>query len=103
MGVYRKEEMKQTIINFLSSRTNLTIFQCVLYLMIGYIMGQHFSWSELGIVYVLLFGIQFVTRVKAVSDGMVFGHMMKKNNMKANEIVERMKKDVEKMDKDEWN
>ena len=89
--------------NFLSSRTNLTIFQCVLYLMIGYIMGQHFSWSELGIVYVLLFGIQFVTRVKAVSDGMVFGHMMKKNNMKANEIVERMKKDVEKMEKDEWN
>ena len=66
-------------------------------------MGQHFSWVELGIVFILLFGIQFVTRVKAVSDGMVFGHMMKKNNMKANEIVERMKKDVEKMDKDEWN
>ena len=101
MGIFRKGQIM--LINFLSSRTNLTIFQCVLYLMIGYIMGQHFSWSELGIVYVLLFGIQFVTRVKAVSDGMVFGHMMKKNNMKANEIVERMKKDVEKMDKDEWN
>ena len=101
MGIFRKGQIM--LINFLSSRTNLTIFQCVLYLMIGYIMGQHFSWSELGIVYVLLFGIQFVTRVKAVSDGMVFGHMMKKNNMKANEIVERMKKDVEKMEKDEWN
>ena len=101
MGVFRKGQIM--LVNFLSSRTNLTIFQCVLYLMIGYIMGQHFSWSELGIVYVLLFGIQFVTRVKAVSDGMVFGHMMKKNNMKANEIVERMKKDVEKMEKDEWN
>ena len=101
MGVFRKGQI--ALINFLSSRTNLTIFQCVLYLMIGYIMGQHFSWSELGIVYVLLFGIQFVTRVKAVSDGMVFGHMMKKNNIKANEIVERMKKDVEKMEKDEWN
>ena len=101
MGIFRKGQI--ALINFLSSRTNLTIFQCVLYLMIGYIMGQHFSWSELGIVYVLLFGIQFVTRVKAVSDGMVFGHMMKKNNIKANEIVERMKKDVEKMDKDEWN
>ena len=101
MGVFRKGQIM--LVNFLSSRTNLTIFQCVLYLMIGYIMGQHFSWSELGIVYVLLFGIQFVTRVKAVSDGMVFGHMMKKNNIKANEIVERMKKDVEKMDKDEWN
>ena len=101
MGIFRKGQIM--LINFLSSRTNLTIFQCVLYLMIGYIMGQHFSWSELGIVYVLLFGIQFVTRVKAVSDGMVFGHMMKKNNIKANEIVERMKKDVEKMEKDEWN
>ena len=101
MGIFRKGQIM--LANFLSSRTNLTIFQCVLYLMIGYIMGQHFSWSELGIVYVLLFGIQFVTRVKAVSDGMVFGHMMKKNNMKANEIVERMKKDVEKMEKDEWN
>ena len=101
MGVFRKGQIM--LVNFLSSRTNLTIFQCVLYLMIGYIMGQHFSWSELGIVYVLLFGIQFVTRVKAVSDGMVFGHMMKKNNIKAYEIVERMKKDVEKMDKDEWN
>ena len=101
MGVFRKGQIM--LVNFLSSRTNLTIFQCVLYLMIGYIMGQHFSWVELGIVFILLFGIQFVTRVKAVSDGMVFGHMMKKNNMKANEIVERMKKDVEKMEKDEWN
>ena len=101
MGIFRKGQIM--LINFLSSRTNLTIFQCVLYLMIGYIMGQHFSWVELGIVFILLFGIQFITRVKAVSDGMVFGHMMKKNNMKANEIVERMKKDVEKMDKDEWN
>ena len=101
MGIFRKGQI--ALINFLSSRTNLTIFQCVLYLMIGYIMGQHFSWSELGIVYVLLFGIQFVTRVKAVSDGMVFGHMMKKNNIKANEIVERMKEEVKKMNKDEWN
>ena len=101
MGIFRKGQIM--LANFLSSRTNLTIFQCVLYLMIGYIMGQHFSWVELGIVFILLFGIQFITRVKAVSDGMVFGHMMKKNNMKANEIVERMKKDVEKMEKDEWN
>ena len=101
MGIFRKGQIM--LANFLSSRTNLTIFQCVFYLMIGYIMGQHFSWVELGIVFILLFGIQFVTRVKAVSDGMVFGHMMKKNNMKANEIVERMKKDVEKMEKDEWN
>ena len=101
MGIFRKGQIM--LINFLSSRTNLTIFQCILYLMIGYIMGQHLSWIELGIVFVLLFGIQFVTRVKSVSDGMVFGHMMKKSNMKDNEIVERMKQEVEKMDKDELN
>ena len=101
MGIFRKGQI--TLINFLSNRTNLTLFQCVLYLMIGYIMGQYLTWIELTIVFVLLFGIQFVTRVKAVSDGMVFGHMMKKSNMKANEIVERMKQEVEKMDKDELN
>ena len=101
MGVFRKGQL--ALINFLSNRTNLTIFQCVLYLMIGYIMGQHLNWIELGIVFVLLFGIQMVTRVKAVSDGMVFGHMMKGSNMKANEIVERMKEEVKKIEKDEWN
>ena len=97
MGIFRKGQI--ILINFLSSRTNLTIFQCVLYLMIGYIMGQHFSWSELGIVYVLLFGIQFVTRVKAVSDGMVLRQLMINNNLKANEIVEKMKEQVEEAKK----
>ena len=90
---------KKSIISFLSSRTNLTIFQCILYLMIGYIIGQHHNWIELGIVFILLFGIQFVTRVKAVSDGMVLRQLMINNNLKANEIVEKMKEQVEEAKK----
>ena len=101
MGIFRKGQI--ALINFLSNRTNLTLFQCVLYLMIGYIMGQYLTWVELTIVFVLLFGIQFITRVKAVTDGMMFGHLMKKNNIDTNEIVKRMKEEVDKMEKDEWN
>ena len=66
-------------------------------------MEQASLWIKLGIVFVLLFGIQFITRVKAVTDGMVFGHMMKHGKMKANEIVEHMKKEMDKLDKDEWD
>ena len=91
------------LIDFLSSRINLTIFQCILYLMIGYIMGQHLNWLELSVVFVILFGIQFITRVKAVTDGIAFGHMMKEHNMDTNEIIKKMKKEVDKIDKDEWN
>ena len=97
MGIFRKGQIM--LITFLSSRTNLTIFQCVLYLMIGYIMGQHLSWVELGIVFILLFGIQFITRVKAVSDGMVLRQLMINHNLKANEIVEKMKEQVEEAKK----
>ena len=101
MGIFRKGQIM--LINFLSSRTNLTIFQCVLYLMIGYIMGQHFSWIELGIVFILLFGIQFVTRVKAVSDGMIFRQIMVDNKVGANEIIRKMKKDMDEMNNQDLN
>ena len=102
MGIFGK--IRQTIIiNFLSSRTNLTIVQCMLYLMIGYVMGQYLDWTRMIIMFVLLFGIQFITRTKAVADGMVFHQLIERHGMDANEIVKRMKEEVEKMDKDELN
>ena len=102
MGIYW-QKAKIMITNFLSSRTNLTIFQCMLYGIIGYVMGSYLSWIELGIMFVLLYGIQFITRVKSVSDGMMFGHLMKENNMETNEILRRMKDEVDKLEKDEWD
>ena len=79
----------------MSNRTNLTVIQCILYLIIGYIMGKHLDWMQLGIMFVLLFGIQFVTRTKGVADGMVFRQLMVDHNLKANDIVEKIKEQVE--------
>ena len=95
--------MKQMIINFLSSRGNLTIFQCVLYFIIGWVMGQHLTWMELCVMFIVILGIQFITRTKGVADGMVMGHIMKKHDMKTTEFLQRMKDEVNKIDKEDLN
>ena len=100
MGVYRKEEMKQIIMNFLSSRNNLTIFQCLLYFIVGYIMGEHLTWIKLGLMFAIMFLIQFITRTKAVADGMMFRQMMMDLNCNANEIAKRMKNEIDKINKE---
>ena len=91
------------IINFLSNRTNLTLFQCLLYGVIGYIMGQYLDWIKLVVMFAVLLGIQFITRTKAVADGMMFGHLMEHHNMKTNEFLAKMKEEVDRMNKDEMN
>ena len=103
MGVYRKEEMKQAIINFLSSRFNLTIFQCLLYFIIGYVMGEYLTWPKLGLMFVVMLGIQFITRTKAVADGMVFREIMMNSQVDANEIVKRMKEETDRINKKDLN
>ena len=84
------------ITNFLSSRTNLTILQCVCYFVIGYVMGEYLNWIQFGIVFVVLFIIQFITRVKAVTDGMMFRQMMTDNQIEANEVIRRIKKEADR-------
>ena len=102
MGIF--EKIRQTIIvNFLSSRTNLTLVQCMLYLIIGYVMGQYLDWFRMILMFVLLFGIQFITRTKAVADGMMFGHLMEHNNMKTNEFLRHMKEEADKINKQDLN
>ena len=39
--------MKNSITEFLSNRTNLTIFQCLLYFIVGYIMGEYLNWTQM--------------------------------------------------------
>ncbi len=89
--------MKEQLIKFLSSRANLTIFQCILYYIIGHIMGQYLSWSELGIMFIVMFLIQFITRTKAVADGMMFRQMMMDSQVDANEIVKKMKQEMDRL------
>ena len=91
------------IINFMSDRNNLTIFQCVLYFIIGWVMGQHLTWMELCVMFVVMLGIQFITRTKAVADGMMFREMMIDLDVDANEIVRKMKEEAERLDKEDLN
>ena len=100
MGIFREIRQK-IIINFLSNRTNLTLVQYVLYLIIGYIMSQYLDWTKMIIMFILLFGIQWMTRIKAVADGMVFKELIEHHDMNANKIVQKMKDEVEKMNKED--
>ena len=98
MGIFGK--IRQTIIiNFLSSRTNLTLVQCMLYLIIGYVMGQYLDWIRM----IIMLCIQFITRIKAVADGMVFHQLIEHHGMDVNEIVKRIKEEADRMDKEDWN
>ena len=102
MGIF--EKTRQTImINFLGNRTNLTVVQCMLYLIIGYVMGQHLGWLQLLVMLIIMLCIQWITRIKAVADGMVFHQLIEHHGVDANEIVKRIKEEADKMEKDEWN
>jgi len=101
MGIFRKTQL--AIIKFLSNRINLTLFQCISYGIIGYVMGQHLTWSELGLMFIVMLGIQFITRTKAVADGMMFGHLMENHNMKTNEFLKHMKNEMDKINKKDLN
>ena len=91
------------IINFMSNRWNLTIFQCILYFIIGWVMGEHLTWVELSVMFIVMLGIQFITRTKAVADGMVIGHLMKEHNIQTNKFIQHMKKEMNKIDKENLN
>ena len=95
--------MIKAIINFMSSRGNLTIFQCILYGVVGYVMGLYLTWPKLVLMLVVMYLIQFITRTKAVADGMVFRQMMLDNRVDANEIVKMMKKEQDKINKKDLN
>ena len=70
---------------------------------IGYVMGEHLTWIELGIMFMVMFLIQFITRTKAVADGMMFRQIMMDNQVDANEIIKMMKKEADRMNKDDLN
>ena len=92
--------MINSIIAFLSSRGNLTVFQCILYFIIGYVMGEYLTWPKMGLMFVVMFGIQFVTRAKGVADGMLFRQMMFDNEMDGimgtNEVLEKIKEEAKR-------
>ena len=95
--------MIKLITSFLSSRYNLTIFQCLLYFVVGYVMGEYLTWPKLVLMFAVMLCIQFITRTKAVADGMMFRQMMLDNQVDANDIVKMIKKEADRMNKDDLN
>ena len=88
--------MKNAIINFLSSRSNLTIFQCILYVIMGYVMGQYLDWARLVLLVLVMYLIQFITRTKAVADGMMFRQMMIENQWEVNDVIQKIKQEADR-------
>jgi len=84
---------------FISSRTNLTILQCVCYLMILYIMGEYLNWIKFSIMFGVIILLQFITRTKGVADGMVFRQVMLDNEWKVNDLIEKIKQETKKTKK----
>ena len=62
-------------------------------------MGEHLTWIEMGVMFVVMFGIQFITRTKAVADGMMFREIMMDNQVDANDIVKKMKQEMDRLNK----
>ena len=84
--------MITTLKNFVSNRTHLSVIQFLMYSMIAYIMLQYsMSILEMIIVFSLLLTIQFLTRIKAVADGMMFRQLMTDFDLDANDIVQKIK------------
>ena len=84
------------ITKFISSRLNLTILQCLCYFIIGWIMGEYLDWMKFGVMFVVILIIQFVTRTKAVADGMMYRQIMIDNQMDANDIIQKIKEEADK-------
>ena len=88
--------MITTLKNFVSNRTHLSIIQFLMYSMIAYIMLQYsMSILEMIIVFSLLLTIQFLTRIKAVADGMMFRQLMTDFDLDANDIVQKIKEQAQ--------
>ena len=88
------------ITNFLSSKLNLTILQCILYVVVGYLIKENYTWGQFIIVFILLFGIQFITHIKGVSHGMFIHQMMQEENHKIIKFLKKLNKDTKELDDD---
>jgi len=59
-------------------------------------MGEYLDWMKFGVMFVVILIIQFVTRTKAVADGMMYRQIMIDNQMDANDIIQKIKEEADK-------
>ena len=66
-------------------------------------MGEYLTWPKLGLMFIVMFGIQFITRIKGVADGMVMRQMMMDLKCNSNKFLQRMKDETDKINKEDLN
>ena len=94
-------DMKQiinTITNFLSNKINLTLIQCILYCVLGWMLGDYLTWGQFGIVFIIILLINLIVHVKGVSHGMFMFQVMRENEHDYIKFIKKMEKDVNNSD-----
>ncbi len=86
--------------NFLSNKTNLTILQCVLYFVLGYIIHEHFTGTQFFIMFITILVINLIVHIKAVSTGMMMREMMEEERHHMIEFIKELDKESKKEKKD---
>jgi pimeloyl-CoA synthetase len=61
---------------------------------------MYLDWPKVMLMLGTIIGLQFITRIKAVADGMMFRQIMIDNEIDANEIIKMMKKESDKARQD---
>ena len=89
-----------TLTNFLSNKTNLTILQCVLYFVLGYIIHEHFTGTQFFIMFITILVINLIVHIKAVSTGMMMREMMEEERHHMIEFIKELDKESKKEKKD---
>ena len=92
--------MIKEIQTFLGNRLNLNIMQCILYFIIGYVMGIYLSWAKIILLGIAIIGLQFITRIKAVADGMMFRQIMIDNEWEVGKVIQKIKDEADKARQD---
>ena len=82
-----------TLSNFLSNKTNLTILQCILYFILGYIIRDHFTGTQFFIMFITILIINFIVHIKAVSTGMMMREMMEEDRYHVIEFIKKMERE----------
>ena len=85
-----------TLTDFLSNRTNLTILQCVLYFILGYIIHDHFTGTQFFIMFITICIINLIVHIKAVSIGMVMRETMEEEHHHMIEFIKDLEKETKK-------
>ena len=70
---------------------NLTVIQFVLYAIMGYMMYEYLTWDKMVIVSIVLLGIQTITKIKVIAEGIDINQMMVHNMHQLRSI--QMRKD----------